>query len=171
MSELLIRELLGIHASVALMGVNKNKSNLAELTSKSKESKSVKPQAVLSASNNPKAFVELSAKTLEQKIQPKLTKPKSLVQLAAEKIEQSIKKPAKLPKPSKLLPTLKTLGLQALVRDKINHWENKANENASIITLDKKRINIADMREDELAKSGILRLHAEAHFRICLKTG
>ena len=70
-----------------------------------------KPQAVLSASYNPKSLqlTELSANKVEQMIQPKFTKPKSLVQMAAEKIEQSIKQPAVLPKPSKLLPTLKTL--------------------------------------------------------------
>ena len=80
-------------------------------------------------------------------------KPKSLVQLAAEKIEQSIKKPAVLPKQNNKLPT--TLAAHALVKDKINYWEKKANENSSIITLDKKPTNIADMREDEMAKSGI----------------
>lgn len=79
------------------------------------------------------------------------------MQLAAEKIEQSIKQPARITKPSKLLPPLKTLVAQALVKDKMNYWENKANENASIITLDKKPINIADMREDEIVKSRILR--------------
>ena len=56
-----------------------------------------------------------------------------------------------------MLPTLKTLASQALVKDNINYCENKANENASFITLDKKPINIADMREDELAKSRTLR--------------
>ena len=81
-------------------------------------------------------------------------KPKSLVQLAAEKIEQSIKKPAVLPKQNNQLST--TLGAHALVKDKINYWEKKANENSSIITLDKKPIDIADMREDEMAKSRIL---------------
>ena len=80
-------------------------------------------------------------------------KPKSLVQLAAEKIEQSIKKPAVLPKQNNKLPT--TLAAHALVKDKINYWEKKANENSSIITLDKKPTNIADMREDEMAKSRI----------------
>lgn len=68
-------------------------------------------------------------------IQPKLTKPKSLVQLAAGKIEQSIKQPAKLPKPKSILPTLKTLAAQALVKDKIKYWDNKANENTSIYSV------------------------------------
>ena len=81
-------------------------------------------------------------------------KPKSLVQLAAEKIEQSTKKPAVLPKQNNQLST--TLAAHALVKDKINYWEKKANENSSIITLDKKPIDIADMREDEMAKSRIL---------------
>ena len=65
------------------------------------------------------------------------TKPKSLVQQAAEKIEQSIKLPAVSRKPSKLTPTLKTLAAKSLVKDKINYWENKINNNAPIITLDK----------------------------------
>ena len=58
-------------------------------------------------------------------IQLKLTKPKSVVQLAAEKIEQSIKQPT-LPEPSKMLPTLKTLAGQALVKDKVKFWNEKA---------------------------------------------
>ena len=45
------------------------------------------------------------------------------------------------------------MAAQALVKDKINYWENKPNENASIITLDKKPISIAGMREDELTRS------------------
>ena len=56
-------------------------------------------------------------------IQPKLTKPKSLVQLAAEKMEQSIKQPTKPPEPSKMLPTLKTLAAQALVKVKVKILE------------------------------------------------
>ena len=48
---------------------------------------------------------------------------------------------------------MKQLAAQALVKDKINYWENKPNEHASIITLDKKPISIAGMREDELARS------------------
>lgn len=70
---------------------------------------------------------------------PRLAKLKSLVQLAVEKIEQSIKQPAKIPKPRKLTPSLKTLATQALVKDKINYWENKANNDAPIISLDKKK--------------------------------
>ena len=48
-------------------------------------------------------------------IKPRSATPKSLVQLAAERFEQSIKQPTKISKPSKLLPTLKTLALQGLV--------------------------------------------------------
>ena len=88
---------------------------------------SAKSQAVWSASYN-----------------PKLTKPKSLVQLAAERIEQSIKQPTKLPEPSKILPTLKTLAAQALVKDKVKFWDEKAKVNASINRLDKKTMGVAE---------------------------
>lgn len=97
----------------------------------------LKPKAVLSAKFNPKSLTELSANKLEQMIQPKMTKPKSLVQLAAEKIEQAIKQPAKLSEPSKMLPTLKTLAAQTLVKDKVKVWNEKANNAASINRLDK----------------------------------
>ena len=93
------------------------------------------------------------------------TKPKSLVQLAAKKIEQSIKQPAKIPKPSKLTPTFKTLAAKALVKDKINYWENKANNDAPIIVLDKKPISIADMRYDEIAKSRVSRYSPNTTFQ------
>ena len=102
------------------------------LSTESRGSLSAKPQAVFSARYNPKSLTEMSANKLEQMI-----KLKSLVQLAAEKIEQSIKQPAQLPKPSKLTPSLKTLAAKALVKDKINYWENRANSDASIIMLDK----------------------------------
>ena len=98
-------------------------------------------------------------------IKPKTAKPKSLVQLAAEKIEQSIKQPVKLPKPSKLIPKLKTLAAKALVKNKINYYENRANHDAPIIRLDKKPISIADMREDELAKSGASRYPPNTAFQ------
>ena len=94
------------------------------------------------------------------------TKPKSLVELAAEKIEQSIKQPAKIPKPSKLTPTLKTLAAKALVKDKINYWENKVNNyDAPIIVLDKKPISIADMRYDEIAKNRVSRYTPNTTFQ------
>ena len=67
-------------------------------------------------------------------------KPKSLVQLAAEKLEQSIKQPAKMPKPSQLLPTLKTLASRALVKDKNQFWNEKAINYASINRLDRNTI-------------------------------
>ena len=67
-------------------------------------------------------------------------KPKSLVQLAAEKLEQSIKQPAKMPKPSQLLPTLKTLASRALVKDKNQFWNEKAINDASINRLDRNTI-------------------------------
>ena len=38
------------------------------------------------------------------------------------------------------MPTLKTLAAQSLVKDIINYWENKANNDASIITLDKNQL-------------------------------
>lgn len=119
------------------MGKNLNKSSIASYNTKLKDGRAVKSKAVIPAKFNPKSLTELSANKLEQMIKPKSAKPKSLVQMEAEKIEQSIKQPAKLPKPSKLLPTLKSLASQALFSDKINYWENKANENASIISLDK----------------------------------
>ena len=106
-------------------------------SAKSHDGLSVKAKAVIPAKFNPKSLTELSANKLEQMIQPKLTKPKSLVQLAAEKIEQSIKPPTKLPEPSKMLPTLKTLAAQALVKDKVKFWNEKANNDASINRLDK----------------------------------
>ena len=71
------------------------------------------------------------------------TKPKSLVQLAAEKIEQSIKQPAKIPKPSKLTPTLKTLAANAMVKDKIKYFEELSDKQAPTIRLDKKTCFIA----------------------------
>ena len=75
-------------------------------------------------------------------IKPKTAKPKSLVQLAAEKTEKSIKQPTKLLEPSKMLPTLKTLAAQALVKDKVNYWENKSNKDASINRLDKNTMRV-----------------------------
>ena len=111
-------------------------------SAKSHNGLSVKPKAVIPAKFNPKSLTELSANKLEQMIQPKLTKPKSLVQLAAEKIEQSIKQPTKLPEPSKMLPTLKTLAAQALVKDKVKFWNEKANNDASINRLDKNTMRI-----------------------------
>ena len=111
-------------------------------SAKSQDGLSVKPKAVIPAKFNPNSLTELSANKLEQMIQPKLTKPKSLVQLAAEEIdlEQSIKQPTKLPEPSKMLPTLKTLAAQALVKDKVKFWNEKANNDASINRLDKNTI-------------------------------
>ena len=112
------------------MAKNQNKSSTASLNAKLYGSVSTelygggptKTSVKLSARYNPRSLTELAANKLEQMI-----KPKSLVELAAEKIEQSIKQPAKITKPSKMLPTLKTLAAQALVKDKINYWENKAN--------------------------------------------
>ena len=104
------------------MGLYKNKSKRAVISAKPTGTRSiVKPKTVVPVKFNPKSLTELSANKLEQMRQPKTAKPKSLVQLVAEKIEQSIKQPAKIPKPSKLLPTLKTLASQALVKDKINY--------------------------------------------------
>ena len=113
-------------------------------SAKSHDGLSVKAKAVIPAKFNPKLLTELSANKLEQMIQPKLTKPKSLVQLAAEEIylEQSIKQLTKLPEPSKMLPTLKTLAAQALVKDKVKFWNEKANNDASINRLDKNTMRI-----------------------------
>ena len=52
--------------------------------------------------------------------------------MTAEKIERSLKQPAKITKPSKMLPTLKTLAEQALVKDKVKFWDEKANNDAFI---------------------------------------
>ena len=119
-----------------------NRENLSKLSKeqliymllKLHDSLSVRSKTVVSVKFYPKSLTELSANKLEQMIKPKSAKPKSLVQLAAEKIEQSIKQPTKLPEPSKVLPSLKTLAAQALVKDKVNYWENK---DASINRLDK----------------------------------
>lgn len=70
-----------------------------------------------------------------------------------------------LPKPSKLTPTLKTIAAKALVKDKINCWENKTNNDAPIIVLDKKPVSIADMRYDEIAKSGASRYSPNTTFQ------
>ena len=70
-----------------------------------------------------------------------------------------------LPKPSKLTPTLKTLAAKALVKDKINCWENKTNNDAPIIVLDKKPVSIADMIYDEIAKSGASRYSPNTTFQ------
>ena len=120
------------------MGTNKNKSSRSNYKLRPHDGLSVKPHAVLSARYNPKSLTELAANKIEHSIRmPQSAKPKSLVQLAAEKIEQSIKQPAKMTKPSKMLPTLKTLAAQALLKDKVNYWENKANNDTPINGLDK----------------------------------
>ena len=104
------------------MGTNKNKSSRSNYKLRPHDGLSVKPHAVLSARYNPKSLTELAANKIEHSIRmPQSAKPKSLVQLAAEKIEQSIKQPAKMTKPSKMLPTLKTLAAQALLKDKVNY--------------------------------------------------
>lgn len=151
------------------MEINKNKTSVVSSNTKSHNGLSAESKTVVPVKFNPKSLTELSANKLEQIIKPRWVKPNSLVQMAAEKIEKAIKQPVKITKPSKLLPTLKTLASQTLVKDKINYWENKANKDASIIKLDKKPIDIAIMREDELAKSRFHELHRVAHSRICLK--
>ena len=93
------------------------------------------------------------------------TKPKSSVQLAAEKLEQSIKRPAVLPKPGKLTPTLKTLAAKALVKDKINYWENKTNNNAPIIALDKKPVSLQNMRDEELEQANVSKYTQHSSFQ------
>lgn len=147
-------------------------SKRAEVTAKPTGSRFIaRPKTVVSAKlSNPKSLTELAANKLEQTIRPK-TKPKSLVQLAAEKIEQSIKQPAVLPKPriSNIPPTLRQLAAQALVKDKIKFWENKAHENASVITYEKRPISIVEMREEELNKIRLSGFTPPAHFRICLR--
>lgn len=59
---------------------------------------------------------------------------------------------------------MKTLAAKALVKDKINYWENKTN-NAPIIVLDKKPVSIADVRYDEIAKSGASRYSPNTTFQ------
>ena len=113
------------------MGNNKNINNRANLIPKSTRAGfSTEPKTVVSVKFNPKSLTELSANKLEQMIQPKLIKPKSLVQMAAEKIEQSIKQPAAIPKTKSIMPTLKTLVAQSLVKDKVKYWNKKAEQNA-----------------------------------------
>lgn len=64
------------------MAKNIFKDSMASYNAKSTRTGfTCKPQAVLSASYNPKSLTELSANKLEQMIQPKLTKPKSLVRM------------------------------------------------------------------------------------------
>ena len=87
-------------------------------SAKSHDGLSVKSKAVMPAKFNPKSLTELSANKLQQMIKLKTATPKSLVQLAAEKVERSIKQPARISKPSKMLPTLKTLASQVLVKKK-----------------------------------------------------
>ena len=58
------------------------------------------------------------------------------------------------------------MAAKGLVKNKINYWESKStNDNAPIIALDKNPISIADMREDELAKSGAARYSPNTSFQ------
>ena len=75
---------IGAHASVALMGKNKNISNRAEMIAKPSRTRSiVKPKTVVPVKFNPKSLTELASNKLEQMINTKTTKLKSLVQQAA----------------------------------------------------------------------------------------
>lgn len=120
------------------MGINKNNSSRSSYKLRSHGSLSTrsygsvatklygggptKTSVILSARYNPRSLTELAGNKIEQSIRmPRLAKPKSLVQLAAEKIEQSIKQPNQLPKPSKLIPSLKTFAAKELVKNKINY--------------------------------------------------
>ena len=114
------------------MGINKDKTGVVNYNTKLQDGVSVRPKTVVPVKFNPKSLTELSANKLEKMIKPKLVKPKSLVQVTAEKIERSLKQPAKITKPSKMLPTLKTLAEQALVKDKVKFWDEKANNDAFI---------------------------------------
>ena len=77
---------IGAHASVALMGKNKNISIRAETIAKPSRTRSiVKPKTVVPVKFNPKSLTELASNKLEQMIKTKTTKLKSLVQQAAEK--------------------------------------------------------------------------------------
>ena len=77
---------IGAHASVALMGKNKNISNRAEMIVKPSRTRSiVKQKTVVPVKFNPKSLTELASNKLEQMINTKTTKLKSLVQQAAEK--------------------------------------------------------------------------------------
>ena len=93
------------------------------------------------------------------------TKPKSLTQLAAENLEQSMKRPAVSRKPSKLTPTLKTLAAKALVKDKINYWENKITNNAPIIALDKIAVSLQEMRDEELKRARVSKYQQQSSFQ------
>ena len=149
--------LLRVYPPIALMGKFQNKSSRSNYKLAPHGSLSTTPYGSFSTMPH-NSFCTTLHGSLS-------TKPKSLVQLAAEKIEQSIKQPAKIPKPSKLTPTLKTLAAKALVKDKINYWENKVNNDAPIIVLDKKPISIADMRYDEIAKSRVSRYTPNTTFQ------
>ena len=133
---------------------NKNNSSMASYNTKSHGSLFAEPHARLSGNKiiytnsnmNRENLSKLSKEKLINMLLAKQTasvqrtgpvqtasttvgpvfKPKSLTQLAANKLEQSIKRPAVLPKQSNRMPTLKTLAANAMVKDKINYWENKA---------------------------------------------
>ena len=151
---------------MALMGTNKNKSSRSNYKLEPHGSLSAEPHSSLSAKFNPKSLTDLAANKIEHLIKmPQLAKPKSLVQLAAEKTEQSIKQLAKIPKASKLIPTLKTLAAKGVVKNNINYWENKTNNDAPIIRLDKKTFSIVNIREDELAKSRVSRYSPNTTFQ------
>ena len=64
-------------------------------------------------------------------------------------------RPAKLPQPntSNRVRSLKYLAANAMVKDKIKFFEDKARETESVITYDKKPVSIADTRYDELDKT------------------
>ena len=73
--------------------------------------------------------------------------PKSLTQLAAKKMEQSIKRPAKQ---SSRMPSLTQLAARALVKDRIKYFEELSDKQTPTISLDKIRVSLQSMRNEEL---------------------
>ena len=96
-------------------------------------------------------------------------KPKSLVQLAAKKLEQSIKRPAVQPKQSSIMPTLKTLAANAMVKDKIKYFEKLSEQQAPTIRLDKKPVSLQDKRDEELVTQRVSRYKKDSSFQNLLK--
>ena len=92
-------------------------------------------------------------------------KPKSLTKRAAEKLEQSIKRPAVLPKQSNRLPTLKTLAANAMVKDKIEYFEELSDKQVPTIRLHKIPVSLQNMRDEELGRARVSKYTQHSSFQ------
>ena len=92
-------------------------------------------------------------------------KPKSLTQLAAEKLEQSIKRPAVQPKQSSIMPTLKPLASNAMVKDKIKYFEEMSDRQAPTIRLHKIPVSLQNMRDEELEQENVSKYTQHSSFQ------